>query len=304
MVTARKESGFSKKAWAGRSFAISAAILSLLVCGHALAKDDAKEKTKPALSNQVMKYDVYAGGFHVVSSRLDVDLAKKSQYLLRLSAFTHGMLARLAPWKGVFETQGWYDVKKQFPQPRQHISNTTWRDEVEVTEFHYNKDGSFKQYRLTNHEEHGVKEPEPGIADGTIDVLTATLKVMTKVADGGACEGKDEIFDGSRRYALVFKDHGKVTLKGGDLNVYNGPANECTVEVKPIAGKWHEKPRGWMSIQEQGRERGTMPTVWLASVTPGAPAVPVKIRVKTEYGALFMHLTSYNGGGQTMTLAK
>ena len=90
----------------------------------------------------------------------------------------------------------------------------------------------------------------------------------------------------------------------GIRHVPGGPAVACTVEVKPIAGKWHEKPRGWMSIQEQGREKGTMPTVWFAQMAAGEPAVPVKIRVKTEYGALFMHLTSYQGAGHTLKIAR
>jgi len=57
-----------------------------------------------------------------------------------------------------------------------------------------------------------------------------------------------------------------------------------------------------MSIQEQGRERGTMPTVWFAKVQEGQVAVPVKVRVKTDYGTLFMHLTDYQSAGKKMTL--
>ena len=249
-----------------------------------------------------MNYDVYAGGFHVVSADLDVDLAQKSRYLLRLGAYTHGMLGKLAPWKGVFQTKGWYDAKKSFPQPELHQSDTIWRDEQEVTQFFYNQNGSFKEYRVKNEDEDGPKPPEPGLADDSTDVLSSTLKIMNKIAQGGKCEGTDKIFDGSRSYNLVFHEQKKVTLQATELNVYAGPATECTVEVKPIAGKWHSKPRGWMSIQEQGRERGTMPTIWLAQMGAGEPAVPVKIRVKTEYGTLFMHLTGYKGAGKSLKL--
>ncbi len=44
-----------------------------------------------------------------------------------------------------------------------------------------------------------------------------------------------------------------------------------------------------------------MPTVWLAQLRNGAPAVPVKIRVKTAYGTLFMHLAEYRDGERTVT---
>jgi len=274
---------------------MSAAILStaLLLSSPAFAEQ-----------KQRMRYDVYAGGIHAVEADLDVDLAAKDRYMLRLGAHTRGFLAKLAPWKGVFETKGWYDPKKDLPQPQIHYSDTTWKDENELTEFVYNKDGSFKEYRVTNEKEKGPKPPEPELSDNTTDVLSATLKVMNHIAAGGKCEGTDEIFDGSRRYHLVFNNSKAVELEASRYNVYQGPATECTVEVKPIAGKWHSKPRGWMSIQEQGREKGKMPTIWFAQMAPGEPAVPVKIRVKTEYGALFMHLTGYQGAGQSLKLAQ
>ncbi len=113
-----------------------------------------------AEEKQRMRYDVYAGGIHAVEASLDVDLAAKDRYMLRLGAHTRGFLAKLAPWKGVFETQGWYDAKNDAPQPEIHFSDTTWKDENELTEFLYNKNGSFKEYRVTNETEKGPKPPE------------------------------------------------------------------------------------------------------------------------------------------------
>lgn len=290
---------------AAKSCALSAIIFSGLIFAAPQFALAGAAKTAPvAIANdkQLMKYDVYAGGFHVVSSDLTVDLAKKDSYILRLAAYTHGMLAKLAPWQGIFQTNGWYDAKKSLPQPQLHFSDTTWQDEKEITQFFYNKDGSFKEYRVKNEDEDGPKEPEPGLTDNTTDVLSSTLKVMNKVAQTGKCEGTDKIFDGARSYNLIFHHKAEEVLKATEYNVYAGPATQCTIEVKPLEGKWHSKPRGWMSIQEQGRERGTMPTIWLAQMAEGEPAVPVKIRVKTEYGTLFMHLTHYQGAGKTLTL--
>lgn len=279
---------------AARLFVISAIIVNAwLLPSDAMAAD----------GRQKMHYDVYAGGFHVVSADLNVNLSQKSRYTLGLGAYTHGMLAKLAPWQGIFETFGWSGAKS-FPQPELHKSVATWRKEVETTIFRYNKNGSFKEYSITNDKEKGVRETDPVLSQNTTDVLSATLMVMNKIAQGGKCEGSSEIFDGSRRYALVYANSKTVDLKGSGLNVYTGPATECTVEVKPITGKWREKPRGWMSIQEQGRAKGTMPTIWFATMAKGEPAVPVKIRVKTDYGTLFMHLTGYEGAGKALSLTR
>lgn len=279
-------------------------MLAVTLSGVAIAAqaEAGKAAIKPGI--QTMDYDVYAGGFHVVSAQLVVDTAKKTNYFIRLNANTHGMLARLAPWDGYFESKGWYDVKTGMPRPEVHKSSSVFRGESEVKEYKYKKDGSFVEYRLTD-PEHDGKSPEvvdPALTQGTTDAFSAALSVMAKVARDGKCEGQDEVFDGKRRFTQIFAHQGTVDLKANEYNVYAGPAVECTIEVKQGAGQWHEKPRGWMSIQEQGRERGKIPTIWFANVAEGQPAVPVKIRVKTEYGTLFMHLTGYNGGGKTLKL--
>jgi len=253
--------------------------------------------SEPHEDLQEMSYDVYAGGFHVVAANLDVDLSKTGRYSLELSAHTRGFLGSLAPWEGTFETHGWYDQKSKKAQPELHKSTTIWRDEPEVKEYLYNRDGSFKEFLVTDkHVDQDVRDVSEDLTQETIDALTATLDVMQAIAEGGKCEGSDEVFDGKRRFKLVFEHQEDVMLESSNYNVYEGPASKCTVEVVPMGGDWHKKPRGWLSIQEQGRDKGTMPTMWMAQIDPDGPAVPVKIMVKTDYGALIMHLTGYQNG--------
>lgn len=252
-----------------------------------------------------MHYDVYAGGFHVVDAELDVDFSKEDHYRLELTANTRGFLATLAPWEGTFETRGWYEKKTGKAQPELHKSTTIWRDDPEVKEYLFNRDGSFREYRVTDEENDGSPLPiDTELTENTTDALTAALNVMQALTEGQDCEGSSEVFDGKRRYRMTFKHKRRVELQASSYNAYAGPAVECVVEVEPLAGNWHKKPRGWMSIQEQGRAQGTMPTVWMAKMKEDGPDVPVKIRVKTEYGALFMHLTGYQNGGATKLAEK
>lgn len=251
-----------------------------------------------AAGPQRMFYDVYAGGIHAVEATLDVNVEKARRYRMEMRAHTRGFLAALAPWKGSFETMGWW-LKGGALTPELHRSVSTWRDEVEIKEYKYGKDGSFLGYRV---EEAGKdktpKTIEPDLTENSTDALTATLMVMEALADGKPCEGASEVFDGDRRYRLIFRDRGPERLESSRYNIYEGPAIRCEVEVEPMQGRWHSKPRGWLSIQEQGRKQGALPTVWMASMEEGAPAVPVKVRVKTDYGTLFSHLTGYDNGAE------
>ena len=247
-----------------------------------------------------MSYDVYASGFHVVQADLLIDKSEAGRYSILLDAHTRGFLGKLAPWRGSFETYGWVLNGADYTnyQPELHRSVSNWRGEQEVKSYHYAKDGSFKSLEIDEHDKPlETSIPEPELTQDTIDALTAALAVMDEVSAGRDCTGNSDVFDGKRRFEQVFAQEDVTLLNASKYNIYEGPAAECIVEVIPIAGAWHNKPRGWLSIQEQGRAKGTMPTVWIGSMGEGAPAIPVKIRVKTDYGTLMMHLTGYESGG-------
>ena len=273
-------------------------ILSLLF-GFALAAP-----TYAQAGTQIAIYEVYAGGIHAVQARLDIDTTRAGRYSISLGAKTRGFLGSLAPWEGTFESHGWV-MEDGTLRPELHKSTAVWRDEPEIKEYFYNRDGTFKGLTITeNHKPARTDLPDVALTLGTTDVLSATLTALRAVAAGQQCNGDAEVFDGDRRFRQVFVHQDNPQLTESKYNIFRGEAEECTVEVVPVGGKWHEKPRGWMSIQEQGREKGTMPTVWMAQLENGAPAIPVKIRVKTEYGTLFMHLAEYRGAGKTVVAEK
>lgn len=280
-----------------RVFTVSFA-LALLCAGGAMAQGPAAADMR---GMQVMTYEVYAGGINAVRAELNV-VNRADDYSLSLAARTKGFLGRMVPWEGTFETRGW-NLQDGKEQPELHKSTAIWRDEEDFKEYYYGKDGSFQKLIVLEPGMAGpaTEEIDPALTQGTTDALTATLRVMEKVAQSGVCEGRDEVFDGKRRFALVFSHEADEVLQATDYNVYEGQSARCAVEVQPVAGEWHKKPRGWMSIQEQGREKGKLPTVWMAKLDPNGPAVPVKIRVTTEYGVLFMHLVNYENAKQIIT---
>jgi len=255
----------------------------------AKAETKATEKTKPE-KEKTWHYEVYAAGLHAVEADLTLGFSGKNRYDIRLDARTRGFLATLVPWDGTFETTGWKLGKDRF-QPETHRSTATWRNEFELKEYHYSRGGKFLGYRVEIKGKKPKTRYEHDLADGTTDLLSATLAVMENVTQGGACKGKAEIFDGDRRYGVEFRSQGTETLTASEFAPFSGPAERCEVEVFPAGGTWHAKPRGWMSIQEQGRIQGALPTVWLAQLDKDKPAIPVRIRVKTEFGTLFMHMT-------------
>ena len=231
-------------------------------------------------------YQVYAGGIHVVEAKLRFDNASK--YDVNLEAKTIGWLGKLVPWEGSFKTSGMQ--KDGVYMPLEHESQSTWKEEVKTKTFTYD-DGDVVSLVI---QEDGKKpqtpEIEKDLVENTVDVLSATLNVMRALPEKEICQGEADIFDGSRRFTMTFRDKGEAELTSSRYNIYDGKARYCSVEIEPKGGKWHDKPRGWLSIQEQGREKGTLPSLWMGHVDGFEYSVPVKIQVKTDYGTLMMHL--------------
>ena len=241
----------------------------------------------------------------MVKANLDLDFRKATEYRIELGAETRGFVSKIAHWEGVFETEGWYNAKTMDANPRIHKSTAHWKDELEVKEYTYKKDGTFDAYRITDkHSDRELRETDVELSNNTTDVMTAALGMMQTFPKDGKCESESEIFDGKRRFKLIFEHEGEVELKSTRYNIYSGPAVKCVVRVEPLGGKWRENPRGWMSIQEQGRQRGKLPTIWMASLAEGQPAVPVKVLVRSQYGAMVMHMTRYENGENTLLAEK
>ncbi len=270
--------------------------LNFFLIAPSIAQEQDKEQ------KQSVQYHVYAGGIHALEANLNLSFSDDARYSSVLTAKTYGLLGRLAPWDGIFESHGWAGT---INRPEMHQSTATWRGSEETKTYRYNKDTSFDGLKIIDDgKKKKVKAVDSKLTNGTTDILTSTLNTMQMVAAQNKCDGTDEVFDGKRRYKIHFKQKSEVILEASKWNVYSGPAVQCTVEVEPVAGAWHKKPRGWLSIQEQGRERGKIPTVWFAKVAEGKPAIPVKVMVKTSYGTLFMHMTSYDDGTKALTLKK
>lgn len=280
------------------TFVISSYVLNINFA-HAVPQNSSVSKITFTPSNdksQKLYYQLYIGGINAVEAELDLQISdKQDRYRLFLDAKTRGFLGKLVPWSGSFETYGW-TLKDGSDTPEQHESISIWREEEEIKTYSYGKDGTFKDYKLTEEGKDKTRELNEELVQGTTDAMTAAFAVMRAVGEKGTCEGSSEVFDGKRRFKLVFNHDADEELKKTSYNAYSGITARCVVEVVPMGGRWHKKPRGWLSIQEQGRAKGTLPTLWLAAMDDGKPAVPVKMRIKTDYGTLFMHMKKYESG--------
>jgi hypothetical protein len=125
----------------------------------------------------------------------------------------------------------------------------------------------------------------PAEMRGALDPITAVLLATRQVGASGSCAQRVPVFDGRRRYDLAFADGGPATLKPSEYSSFSGAATLCLFRYIRVAG--YQKPGGrWGNPRDYDREY----RVWLASILPGLPPLPVRIEVEGTFGELIIHL--------------
>lgn len=235
-------------------------------------------------------YNIYAGGVHALTAEFDLSLGAQS-YGVALQAQTQGMIGSLFPWKGEYATTG-ITQNGEFA-PLIHESRSKWKENTKITSLEYDKDGRFVESRLDKDGKETVKNDFNGaLTKETVDMLTGALRLFQSGNEHNNCEGKAAVFDGKRRFNIVFKADGKDTIAPSKYSSYSGDALRCIVEVEPVAGfKKKDMHKGWMAVQEHTKARKKLPTLWLAAPFEGAPVVPVRMEISSAYGSVVAHLS-------------
>lgn len=242
--------------------------------------------TLPAQAAERQKFDVtyamYTGGVRMIDINTNFNLSAK-KYTVRTKAATIGIFETLLPWQGVFETSGQTGFK-----PVRHDYTVTWRGDGEQSTFFYNPAGKFQSMQKTKNGKTEKTQIDADITKGTTDLLTTTIRLFEHFQKTGSCKLDVLTFDNARSFITRFTDAGQINLNNPRLSAYTGPAHGCAVEIIPQKGNWPKKPRGWLRIQQQAKNK--LPILWLAKPEPDLPVIPVRVDIHTKYGDVIAHL--------------
>jgi hypothetical protein len=131
----------------------------------------------------------------------------------------------------------------------------------------------------------------PELMRGTVDNVTAYLRLERQLAETGKCAMTVPVFDGRHRYDLVFADAGKQQLSPEGGQKFSGSAIACRMTrhnrvVEP-------------SEQDEGAGQGML---WYASLVPGEVPVPVRMQLQTQLGTVDGYLAEVQGAGVNLKL--
>jgi hypothetical protein len=163
------------------------------------------------------------------------------------------------------------------------------------------RDGIFRRSRVDYAPDGGVEGAStpaprtavpPALTRGTVDNVTAYLRLERQVALTGKCGLTVAVFDGRHRYDLVFADAGQQQLAPQAGQHFDGTAIACRMTrynrvVEPAE-------------QNEGATQGTF---WYAHLLPQSDTViPIRMHLETQIGTVDGYLTEVRGGGVNLHL--
>jgi hypothetical protein len=235
--------------------------------------------TPPPLT---LTYDLFSGGFPVLTLEFQVNETKDTY---RVAGLVHSDGIVDFFWRYILRTESEGTVGTGELHPNVYMSDSRSLIRRRSAHLQFRADGKIMT-ALAPPDDSSQAAPTEQQITGSIDPLSGILQVGYMLARQNRCAGRIPIFDGRRRYDLVFIDEGVEHMPRSDDYAYVGAAWRCAINVIKIAG---------LTTDSHGEnvDRGI---VWLAALHPDAPPLPVRFDFTSSRGPMKLLLVAVRAG--------
>ncbi|MBR0650954.1 DUF3108 domain-containing protein [Roseomonas terrae] len=230
-------------------------------------------------------YSVYQSGLPVMDVQLALHLTDASYRLSSISR-ARGIARLFLPSEQRAEVQG--GLAGRDVRPQRYTAEGNWRSGTRRTVMDF----------LAGTPRLSVLEPPegpdripvtPDQMRGTIDTLSALVRLSLAAAATGRCDLDGSVFDGRRRLEWSSRTLG---VGPSPLDGVSAQALRCRLESRLVAGF----RRGDDPVQA-GRPREA--EAWIAALGPGLPPMPLRVEFPSTFvGSLRLDLVRVNRSGE------
>ena len=233
-----------------------------------------------------MRFEVYGlMGLRVLTLRTQLE-QNGDRYILTANYATTGVAGLVVEQSTNAVARGRLTPGSAIPESFRNHTRRNGLDRYSQVDYH--PDGTVR----------GSSTPSPANlvgpeqARGTVDNLTAHLRVERQLAVTGNCALTVPVFDGRHRYDVVFAGGQRQLLKPESGQRFEGEAVACSMTRYN-----REVDEG---EQGEGARQGTM---WYAALVPGGDVmIPVRMRLRTQIGTVDVYLAELHGRGVDLRL--
>ena len=197
--------------------ALGAAIISLLLTTDAYAV---------AVKHH---FDAVVGVFNAAEADFTYDV-NKMKYAVNSKIYTKGMFDTLYPFEAKYSTSGRIEQEQMKTEHYSYESQS--RFNTRTKNVLYNGEGiPLKSISTKN----GKKREKPikirTDVNNTTDLQSVMAAMARQYLQSGSCKGMRKVFDGKRRYNVIFKDLGQDILSEDEHSPYFGKALKCSMAI-------------------------------------------------------------------------
>lgn len=180
-----------------------------------------------------VKHDFFVtiGLFDASKTEFSYTLNKNS-YKIASKIMTNGFFNTVYPFEANYTTSGKiansqmstidynYESKSKYKKRSKQVFYENGQPLYQIT----SKNGEEKRKEFT---------PSPTPAD-TFDLQTVIAKITYQFNELGFCDSVLKVYDGKRRFDVVFKDEGSENLIAEEHSFYTGKASKCSMRIKKV----------------------------------------------------------------------
>jgi hypothetical protein len=257
---------------------------------HGKSAHDASQLI-PKLPPVMTTYDVYVGGLHFLTANI-LFQEEDGKYTTHVHAKTYGYLYHFLKWDGDIASVG--KIEGDHFMPVSYRNLDTWKDKPKTTELKFDPKGNIKTEFDPPNNDQNRNEVTPEQKRGALDPATALLQMLAHVAMDKSCTLKVPVFDGKRRYDLNGEDQGVEQVDESEYGTYSGPARLCDVGFSMVAGEWKDREKNKFWEKQNGEAGRDAFHIYLASVAPNLPELPVRLESDSAWGTIMVHMSNWH----------
>lgn len=180
-------------------------------------------------------FNVRLGVFNASDTTFTYALSP-NDYAVSSKVATAGLFDTLYPFKAIYSTTG--KIKANELETTSYKYESQSRFTKRTKELVYGNDG-LPLYRISskNDKEKKVEIKNDLNNKDTTDLQTVFAKLAKQYNSLKFCDSRMEVFDGKRRFSVIFKDEGKENISlTGDLKI-QGEAAKCSMYIDKLNSK-------------------------------------------------------------------
>ncbi len=180
-------------------------------------------------------FTVILGMFNASATKFSYSLSPQN-YAVSSEVKTAGVFDSLYPFKAVYSTTG--KIKKNDMETTSYKYQSKSRFTKRSKELVYDDNGT-PVYRISTKNDKAKKveiDNNPDNKD-TTDLQTVFAKLAKQYNDVKFCDSRMEVFDGKRRFDVIFKDEGFDELTPNDYSNIKGKAAKCSMFIDKLNSK-------------------------------------------------------------------